>query len=68
MNRQGMVSQRKVPTPPCMAASIFQDSGVTCGCEADVFGAMSLLRRDVQAFCQLYGIKVVHSPMFAKTA
>jgi hypothetical protein len=26
-----------------MAASLFQDGGVTYGCEADVFGAMSLL-------------------------
>lgn len=39
----GMVTQRKVPTPPCMAACMFQDSGVTYGCEADVFGAMSLM-------------------------
>lgn len=39
----GMVSSRVVPTPPCMAASLFQDGGVTYGCEADVFGAMSLL-------------------------
>jgi hypothetical protein len=39
----GMVSQKVVPTPPCMAASMFQDSGVTYGCEADVFGAMSLM-------------------------
>jgi len=39
----GMVSARVVPTPPCMAASLFQDHGVTYGCEADVFGAMGLL-------------------------
>jgi hypothetical protein len=39
----GMVTQRKVPTPPCMGASIFQDAGVTYGCEADVFGAVSLM-------------------------
>lgn len=39
----GMVSTRVVPTPPCMAASLFQDSGVTYGCEADVFGALSLM-------------------------
>jgi len=39
----GMVAGRVVPTPPCMAASLFQDGGVTYGCEADVFGAMSLL-------------------------
>jgi len=39
----GMVSQKKVPTPPCMGASIFQDTGVTYGCEADVMGAVSLM-------------------------
>ncbi len=39
----GMVTQKVVPTPPCMAASMFQDAGSTYGCEADVFGAMSLM-------------------------
>ncbi len=39
----GMVSSKSVPTPPCMAASLFQDNGVTYGCEADIFGAMSLM-------------------------
>ncbi|MBM3333075.1 hypothetical protein FJY63_00270 [Candidatus Sumerlaeota bacterium] len=39
----GMVRDAKVPTPPCMAASIFQDTGVTYGCEAAVPGAMSLM-------------------------
>jgi len=39
----GMVSQKKVPTPPCMGASIFQDAGVTYGCEAAVGPAVSLL-------------------------
>jgi len=39
----GMVTQRVVPTPPCMAAAMFQDAGSTYGCEADVFGAMSLM-------------------------
>jgi hypothetical protein len=39
----GMVTERKVPTPPCMAACIFQDAGVTYGCEADVMGALSLM-------------------------
>jgi hypothetical protein len=39
----GMVTQREVPTPPCMAATIFQDHGVTYGCEADVNAAMSML-------------------------
>ena len=39
----GMVTQRVVPTPPCMAACMFQDAGVTYGCEADIYGAMSLM-------------------------
>jgi len=39
----GMVSQKKVPTPPCMGASIFQDYGVTYGCEAAVGPAASLM-------------------------
>jgi len=39
----GMVASKVVPTPPCMAASMFQDAGVTYGCEADVFAAMSLM-------------------------
>jgi hypothetical protein len=39
----GMVGARVVPTPPCMAASIFQDAGVTYGCEADLFAAVGLL-------------------------
>jgi len=39
----GMVTQKKVPTPPCMGASIFQDSGVTYGCEAAVGPAVSLM-------------------------
>ena len=39
----GMVTQKKVPTPPCMGASIFQDSGVTYGCEAAVPPAVSLM-------------------------
>ncbi|MBL7186311.1 MAG: twin-arginine translocation signal domain-containing protein [Phycisphaerae bacterium] len=39
----GMVTQRKVPTPPCMGASIFQDHGVTYGCEAAVGPAVSLM-------------------------
>jgi len=39
----GMVGSKVVPTPPCMAASLFQDSGVTYGCEADLFAALSLL-------------------------
>jgi hypothetical protein len=39
----GMVTQKKVPTPPCMGASIFQDNGVTYGCEAAVGPAVSLM-------------------------
>jgi len=39
----GMVSQKKVPTPPCMGASIFQDYGVSYGCEAAVGPAVSLM-------------------------
>ncbi|MBN2311147.1 MAG: hypothetical protein JXR94_19375, partial [Candidatus Hydrogenedentes bacterium] len=39
----GMVSTKVVPTPPCMAASLFQDAGVTYGCEADLFAAFSLM-------------------------
>lgn len=39
----GMVSAKLVPTPPCMAATLFQDAGVTYGCEADLFAAISLL-------------------------
>jgi hypothetical protein len=39
----GMVSSKVVPTPPCLAATLFQDAGVTYGCEADLFAATSLL-------------------------
>jgi len=39
----GMVSSKVVPTPPCMAATLFQDAGVTYGCEADLFASVSLL-------------------------
>jgi hypothetical protein len=39
----GMVTQKKVPTPPCLGASIFQDGGVTYGCEAAVGPAVSLM-------------------------
>jgi hypothetical protein len=42
-NCLGMVLAKRVPTPPCMAASLFQDAGVTYGCEADIFGAVSLM-------------------------
>jgi hypothetical protein len=43
MDCLGMVAARQVPTPPCMAWSILQDSGVTAACEADLFGAISLM-------------------------
>ena len=39
----GMVTQKKVPTPPCLGASIFQDAGVSYGCEAAVGPAVSLM-------------------------
>jgi L-fucose isomerase-like protein len=39
----GMVTSKVMPTPPCMAASVFQNCGVTYGCEADVPGALSLM-------------------------
>lgn len=43
MDCLGMVGARLVPTPPCMAWSILQDHGITAGCEADLFGATSLM-------------------------
>ena len=43
MDCLGMVSAKLVPTPPCGAWTMFQDMGVTCGCEADLFGATSLM-------------------------
>lgn len=51
----GMVTQRAVPTPPCMGACLFQDHGVTYGCEADIFGGFSLplLQEDVEQIFQL---------------
>jgi len=39
----GMLKSKLVPTPPCLAASMFQDAGVTYGCEADIWGALSLM-------------------------
>lgn len=39
----GMVSSKVVPTPPCISVTLFHDAGVTYGCEADVFGAISLM-------------------------
>lgn len=43
MDCLGMVGQRLVPTPPCYAWTMLQDAGITAGCEADLFGAMSLM-------------------------
>jgi hypothetical protein len=43
MDCLGMVTAKLVPTPPCGAWTLFQDIGVTCGCEADLFGATSLM-------------------------
>lgn len=43
MDCLGMVGSRLVPTPPCMAWSMLQDAGVTAGCEADLFAAVSLM-------------------------
>ena len=43
MDCLGMVSAKLVPTPPCFSWTLLQDAGVTAGCEADLFGAMSLM-------------------------
>jgi hypothetical protein len=43
MDCLGMVASKLVPTPPCFAWTMLQDRGVTAGCEADLFGAMSLM-------------------------
>lgn len=43
MDCLGMVSQKLVPTPPCGAWTLLQDQGITAGCEADLFGAVSML-------------------------
>jgi len=39
----GMVKANLVPTPPCGAWTLLQDQGITAGCEADLFGAISLM-------------------------
>jgi L-fucose isomerase-like protein len=41
MDCLGMVAAKLVPTPPCGAWTILQDQGVTAGCEADLFGAIT---------------------------
>jgi L-fucose isomerase-like protein len=43
MDCLGMVGAKLVPTPPCGAWTLLQDQGITAGCEADLFGAMSLM-------------------------
>jgi hypothetical protein len=43
MDCLGMVSAKLVPTPPCGAWAMLQDQGITAGCEADLFGAVSLM-------------------------
>ncbi|MBD3176645.1 MAG: hypothetical protein GF320_15805 [Armatimonadia bacterium] len=43
MDCLGMVGARVVPTPPCGAWTLLQDRGITAGCEADLFGAISLM-------------------------
>ncbi|MCX7046847.1 MAG: hypothetical protein NTX50_15335, partial [Candidatus Sumerlaeota bacterium] len=43
MDCLGMVSAKLVPTPPCGAWSMLMDQGITAGCEADLFGAISLM-------------------------
>jgi len=43
MDCLGMVGAKLVPTPPCAAWTLLLDQGITAGCEADLFGAMSLM-------------------------
>jgi hypothetical protein len=43
MDCLGMVSSKLVPTPPCGAWAVLQDQGITAGCEADLYGAVSLM-------------------------
>jgi len=43
MDCLGMVASKLVPTPPCFAWTMLQDVGVTAGCEADLFGAVSMM-------------------------
>jgi hypothetical protein len=43
MDCLGMVGAKLVPTPPCGAWTMLQDQGITAGCEADLFGALSLM-------------------------
>jgi len=43
MDCLGMVHSKLVPTPPCGAWTLLQDQGITAGCEADLFGATSMM-------------------------
>ncbi len=43
MDCLGMVGAKLVPTPPCAGWMLLQDQGITAGCEADLFGAVSLM-------------------------
>ncbi len=43
MDCLGMVGAKLVPTPPCAAWMMLQDQGITAGCEADLFGALSMM-------------------------
>lgn len=43
MDCLGMVSAKLMPTPPCMSWAMLMDQGITAGCEADLFGAFSLM-------------------------
>jgi len=43
MDCLGMVGAKLVPTPPCGAWTLLQDQGITAGCEADLFGAVSMM-------------------------
>jgi len=43
MDCLGMVGAKLVPTPPCFGWTLLQDQGISAGCEADLFGAISLM-------------------------
>lgn len=41
MDCLGLVTERLVPTPPCMAWAMFLDNGISATCEADIRAVMS---------------------------
>jgi L-fucose isomerase-like protein len=43
MDCLGIVGAKLMPTPPCAAWMMLQDQGITAGCEADLFGGLSLM-------------------------